>query len=174
MEPPRFSRFARSILGFRKSWRDADHTRVTALIEKETGPFGGVPRHLKPSRYPLRPEFPRKSAPNGNQMATICAPTSVHSRRSGTRLGGARTLTRRPSSGGGSRGGSPRRSLEREAKELSRAVVLGQHTIDPRGSRFAMDGLCNQGAELPPCIEGGCCDGEGILGRGLRGAPERS
>ena len=50
---------------------DLDRARVTALSEKVTRAFGPIPRHSEAFCVFPSPEAPRKSAPSGNQMATI-------------------------------------------------------------------------------------------------------
>jgi hypothetical protein len=66
----------------------ADRGRVTALTHQVTGAFGRIPRHSEAICVSQSREAPRECAPNGNHMATICAPTRVIPGVQGTRVGG--------------------------------------------------------------------------------------
>jgi hypothetical protein len=76
-----------------------DWARVTAPIEKVTGPFERIPRHSEAFCVVPSPEAPHKSAPNGNQMATtFCADQSERVWRTGWARSSCGALVRRPSS----------------------------------------------------------------------------
>src|SRR5215510_9126710 len=63
--------YADEYWAFANVQHESDQAHVTALIEEVTGPFGRVPRQSEAFYVFPSPEAPRKSAPNGNQMATI-------------------------------------------------------------------------------------------------------
>jgi hypothetical protein len=109
-----------------------------------TGAFSGIPGHSEAFSVSASPEARRRCAPNGNQMATICAPTRVIPGCSRNAWGGGpewarsscRVLIRRPSSGLKERARLNGRSLQQEVKALQERMA---ETLTMREARRLSD-----------------------------------